>query len=632
MHRQHLYWYTFFFRILFLVSALCIPPDYLIAQDVGKGDNQIKVLFARNFLISREGEDDIQRLSGQVELRQKNIRMYCDSATILRETVVQAFGNVVFWEGDTLKVFCHSLYYDADSSQARLMGDIQLLRKRTRLFTDTLWYDLNKKEATYKNGGIFLSGNTQLSSKLGMLDTKTNLASFKDSVVVIDPDFAVRADTLAFDTDREIMYFLAPTRLRTDSAAIYTERGFYETISGRADFVQGAQYRKRDEVAVADTIRLLEESKTYILIGNAFLRDSLHEAKGKRIIFSEEDDRLDIAGDAHYLDAEKNQDIRADSIRYNKKEGTYTTRGRSFIADVPRFMEADRIDYSELSGYGLASGNIIWRDTAEQITLFSDTLLYQKSREYFKAYNRTGERPLMIIRQEDDSLFLSANTLFSIRPDTTGVDTSRVLVADQQVRVFKSDLQAICDSLAYHAADSLIALFKNPVAWSDTSQFTADSLMLYTGKAGIRSMQLKGNGLIVNELDSIFYNQVQGKTVDTYFEEKNIRRMSAWGNAEVVYYIKDDEGAYVGVDKTTCGFMNVFFGANEVERIVFFLSPKSQVMPMRATDHVKIRLRGFRWRDAEKPLFPLDVLNPSSVKSQQMRPLEVETNIGGEND
>ena len=293
----------------------------------------------------------------------------------------------------------------------------------------------------------------------------------------------------------------------------------------------------------------------------------------------------------------------------NKKEGTYTTRGRSLIIDPPQFLEADQVDYQESTGFGLAFGNIIWRDTSENITLFCDSLLYQKSKEYFKAFNKVNERPLMMVLLDNDSLFLSAKTLSSIRPDTTGMDSTRIFVADQEVRVFKSDLQAVCDSLSYNPTDSLISMFKNPVAWTDTSQFSADTLILTNGKQGIKEINLTGNSIIVNELDSIFYNQIQGRTIDAFFVDKNLDLMSAKGNAEVVYYIKDEDDAYVGVDKTSCGLMNIIFGDNEVEKIVFYVKPKTQVLPMLKADHLKIRLSGFSWNVEAKPKFPLDVLN-----------------------
>jgi hypothetical protein len=219
----------------------------------------------------------------------------------------------------------------------------------------------------------------------------------------------------------------------------------------------------------------------------------------------------------------------------------------------------------------------------------------------------------MIVLLDNDSLYLSAKTLFSVRPDTTGLDSTRIFVANEDVRVFKSDLQAVCDSLAYNPTDSLISMFKNPVAWTDTSQFSADTLILTNGKTGIKEINLSGNSIIINELDSIFYNQIQGRTIDAFFIEKNLNQMTAKGNAEVVYYIKDEENAYVGVDKTSCGLMNIYFGNNEVEKIVFYVKPKTQVIPMLKAEHLKIRLSGFRWNEEAKPKFPKDVLNVRQV-------------------
>ena len=599
--------------IIFLVAETNIFQLNAQNANTQTQDNRVKVLFAKDFLISQEGENSIQKLVGQVELKQKKVRMYCDSAIIQNESFVWAYGNVVFWEGDSIKVFADALEYDSDSSKAKLIGNIQLNKNKSKLFTDTLFYDMNKKLAIYKDGGIFYSGETQLSSKLGSYNTETYLATFKDSVIVIDSDFALRSDTLSFDTEKEVLFFHAPTRLKTDSADIYTESGFYETLTGKADFIQKAQYKKGVETAIADTIRLIEEQKKYFLLGNAILKDTLRLATGEVIVFSEISDQLDIFGSAHYVDYEKIQDIKADSIRYNKKEGTYTTRGRSFINDPPQFLEANQVDYQESTGFGLAFGDIIWRDTSENITLYSDTLLYQKDKEYFKAYNKGIERPLMIVLLDNDSLFMSAKTFFSIRPDTTGLDSTRIFVADKEVRVFKSDLQAVCDSLSYNPTDSLISMFKNPVAWTDTSQFSADTLILTNGNEGIKEINMSGNSIIINELDSIFYNQIQGKTIDAFFIEKNLNQMTAKGNAEVVYYIKDEENAYVGVDKTSCGYMNIYFGDNEVEKIVFYVKPKTQVVPMLKADHLKMRLSGFRWNEEAKPKFPKDVLNVRKV-------------------
>ena len=155
---ERYYWILIAF--VWLTSVL--SPLYSQSTPTSAEDKRVKVLFAKDFLISQEGENSIQKLVGEVEMKQKNIRMYCDSAIIQNETFVWAYGNVVFWEGDSIKVFSNAMEFNSDSSIAKLIGNIQLNKNKSKLFTDTLLYDLNRKLATYKDGGIFYSGDTRM--------------------------------------------------------------------------------------------------------------------------------------------------------------------------------------------------------------------------------------------------------------------------------------------------------------------------------------------------------------------------------------------------------------------------------------------------------------------------------------
>ena len=96
--------------ITFVLLISFLSPLYSQNTSTSTEDKRVKVLFARDFLISQEGENSIQKLVGEVEMKQKNIRMYCDSAIIQNETFVWAYGNVVFWEGDSIKVFSNAMH------------------------------------------------------------------------------------------------------------------------------------------------------------------------------------------------------------------------------------------------------------------------------------------------------------------------------------------------------------------------------------------------------------------------------------------------------------------------------------------------------------------------------------------
>ncbi|RME96352.1 MAG: hypothetical protein D6772_11975, partial [Bacteroidetes bacterium] len=114
------------------------------------------------------GEQNIQRLVGEVELSQDSIYMYCDTAIITNDTRVLALGEeVLIQQGDSLAAFADTLFYDGLLKEARLIGQVVLINGSRQLFTDSLHYDLNTKIATYQTPATITDGETQLSSKRG---------------------------------------------------------------------------------------------------------------------------------------------------------------------------------------------------------------------------------------------------------------------------------------------------------------------------------------------------------------------------------------------------------------------------------------------------------------------------------
>lgn len=220
-------------------------------------------------------------------------------------------------------------------------------------------------------------------------------------------------------------------------------------------------------------------------------------------------------------------------------------------------------------------------------------------------------RPLFLTEWDGDTLYLAADTLMSWQPDdSTQTDSSRFVAAWYDVRVYKSDLQALCDSLAYFSGDSLFRFFGQPVVWADTSQLSADTIWMQMADDAIDWMLLRPNALILNSEDEVYFNQVRGRQIEAYFRESELYRMHVAGNAEAVYYLLDDARAYIGVDKTTCGEMWVDFGDNEVEGIHFLGAPTMEVLPMNQADHESLKLKGFRWLYEIRPRSVEDLFKP----------------------
>lgn len=574
--------------------------------------SKVKIDYADEFIILQQKDTLVQKLAGSVELSQDSIFMYCDSATITNNTQVLAQGNVIIQQGDSLSIFADSVEYDGVSKLATLFSEVVLNSKGQKLFTEQLNYDLQTKVATYFTGALLTNDTTQLTSKKGYFYTQTDEVYFKDSVVVIDPEFNLLTDSLKYNTRLQLATFLSPTLIKSDSVQVYCEEGFYDTVNEIAEFRVNAQFEKKEQKAKANIIRYDGTTGRYTLSGNAYFSENDRKATADTIEYDERTEETFLIGNARYQDS--TQVITAQKIIYDAKNDIYRTRGRSYISDPPQILEADQVDYESETGFGIAMGNVIWRDTTEQITIRTELARYEKKSDYLKA---SGGRPLMISIVDGDSLFLAADTLLALsRRDsvvldsTVRVDTSRVLIAYPDVRVFKSDLQAICDSLIYSTRDSIFRFFVAPIIWSDTSQFSADTVLLSLKNEKIDRIYLLSKSFILNSPDEIYFNQIKGKDIIASFEESELRQMAVDGSAESVYYAVDETKAYVGVNKTVCSKMLLYFGNNEIERIKFYTQPTAKLEPMRQADHGALKLDGFNWQIEKRPRAVGDLLTP----------------------
>ncbi len=576
------------------------------SQDTTKSD---KILVDHSDFAEGEIKDDEETryLKGNVELRQGDVYMYCDTA-IIKDNNVTAVGHVIIQQGDSLNIFSDSLVYKGDSKIADLFGDVVLENNDQKLFTNRLNYNLNTKVAKYFSGATLTDDKTQLTSKIGYFYVDEDKAFFKDSVTVVDSLFTLRSDTLEFNTKSKIANFHGPTLISQNDSRIYCESGFYNTTNSDAEFLKNPQYEKDGQKATADIIRYVGATKEVLLEGNAKIIEEDKIAYADKIRYDEINDISYLEGNAHYEDA--TQVIDSDKIIYDGKSDVYTTAGRSRLSDPPQILLADNIDYDSDSEMGIASGNVYWQDTTTNISIVCEQADYNKQEDFIKA---SGGRPLLTTLMDGDSMFLSADTLLAFKENPE--DEERMMHAISDVRIYKSDMQAVCDSLIYNAKDSLFQFYNDPIIWSDTSQFMADTIHMEMANSQIDKIYLYNNAFIINTPEQVYFNQIKGKNITAFFVENELARMKVDGNAESIYYATDESGAYIAVNKTICSEMLLYFSNNKVDNIKFFAAPKANMYPMGKVAHKKeMRLAGFLWETERRPMSIEDLLMERTVK------------------
>ena len=560
-------------------------------------DNTIIIDNSDNTIVEKKDNIFIKFLNGNVRIIHQGNFFYCDTA-IIRNNDLLAHGNVVILQKDTTTVFADTIRYSADSLKAILSGNVVLQHQGKELFTDELDYDVGRKLAYFENGGIVKQDSTQLRSLRGKYDINNDMLFFKDYVSIVDSSFLLKADSLKYNTLIKKAYFTGPTLINQDSSRIYCEGGFYDIENRNAEFLKKVKYLEKDKEATAQKMNYYDSDQSFVLAGQANYKDSEQDVHADTIRYLRDEDKSILIGNVLVIN--KTTKIEGTYVIYDNKTGAFVSQGRSVLQDESLIIYADQMDFNEESGTGEANGNIEMIDTSNQTSIFSDYLFSKDEDKSFIAYGDSIYRPMMQKLMDEDTLFVSADTLYSYE-QIVAEDTIQILNAYHDVRIFHKTFQGIADSLSYNSLDSTFVLFNAPILWSDSSQFSGDTITISMKHDKISQLYLRPKGLIVNDQGNNFYNQIGAKIIYANFANDSLQNMQTRGNAESLFYMKDDDGAFVGAIRTVCSRMNFIFTDNELSDVKYYKDPVSKMTSIKQELSIPQRLKSFKWLLEMKP-------------------------------
>ncbi|MEM6270902.1 MAG: OstA-like protein [Bacteroidota bacterium] len=222
-------------------------------------NNRLEIIKTDVFEFGTFGEDSIKirKLIGNVHLRQDTTDMLCDSAyQYVDSNYVIAWSNVrILMGGGRRTIDADKLTYDGQLKILDLYNNIVMQDSNITLYTDRMTYYRNEDFGKYFGGGRIVSEENVLTSELGYYYPQEDLARFRDSVVLDNPDYHLTTDTLGYNTETKVAFFLAPTYVVNDSMnTMYTEDGFYDTENDFAFLNKNANVGDTSYTLYADTI------------------------------------------------------------------------------------------------------------------------------------------------------------------------------------------------------------------------------------------------------------------------------------------------------------------------------------------------------------------------------------------
>ena len=449
--------------------------------------------------------------------------MYCDSA-YLNETdnTFEAFGTVRVEQGDTLFLYSNYLQYDGNTQLLKARNNVRLVNRDVTLFTDSLDYDRIGNIGYYFDGGMLVDSLNELTSYWGQYEPSKHLSLFKDSVKLTNDKFVIHTDTLLYDTNSKIATILGPTTIVSDSATIYSTKGWYNTNT--------------EESLLLDQSRIVNKEGNRILIG--------------------------------------------DSIAYHRKEG-----------------------------YGEVFGNLFLQDTTKKIILRGNYGLYNELTDYAMATDSA-----YAIEYSQDSIFLHGDTLKLITDSI-----NKLVLAYHDVRFYRSDLQGVCDSLAFSSTDSILHLYKDPILWNEGNQIMGDTINIFFNDSTVEMAHIKRYAFSIEQKDSIHFNQLKGRDMKAYFDGQNIKHILVEGNAESIFYPEEEDLTMIGMNQTESSYLSIDFKNKKIEKLKLWPKATGKMTPMADWKPDIGRLKDFQWYDYIRPLNRYDIFRKVKKENSTIR-------------
>lgn len=285
---------------------------------------------------------------------------------------------------------------------------------------------------------------------------ETRLATLRQNARLTDGKVTISGPELQYDMNARIGTYVTGGKLVNGSSVLTSQEGFYYADTKDVYFKRNVLLVDPEYTLTTDTLLYNTTTKIATLVAPTTIND------GKTIMY-------------------------ATSGEYNTETGQGNFDSRPTIEDSSATITADRIIMDKKTGMAYAYGNMIYRDTAQKMSLISNFGTVNQAKKTLLA----TQHPLLVMERQHDTLFLAADTLFSgiLNRDSIALERHKedsILKVKQQEKL---RARQIADSLSALAADTAKA---NILSDTSATQPKKDSVLSPTDK--FKESLQKANG------------------------------------------------------------------------------------------------------------------------------------------
>ena len=483
------------------------------------------------------------------------------------------------------------LYADEAQADKEMRPDVQVLVGSVKLRHDSMYMYCDSALIYEKINSVEAFGNVRMEQGDTLFiygdylyyDGISQLAMLREHVRMINRNAELTTDSLNYDRVYNLGYYFTGGTLKDSVNVLTSIWGEYSPSTKLAVFNHDVVLTNPRFVLTSDTLEYSTETRIATILGPS-----------------------DINSDENHIYSERGI--------YNTLTEQAELLNRSVLTNASRKLIGDSLFYDRKLGYGEAFDNVQMNDTVNKNMLTGDYCFYNELTGNAVA----TKRAVAVDYSQGDSLFMHGDTL---RMVTFHMDTDsmfREMCVYHKVRAYRSDIQAVCDSLVYSTKDSCMTMYTDPILWSGVQQLLGEEVKVYMNDSTIDWAHIINQALAIEQKDTLHYNQLGGKEMKAYFVNGEMKRIDVNGSVQAVYYpIEEKDSSLIGLSFTEGGFLRMELKERQLERGSFIGKASGTMYPMDQIPPDKYKLPSFAWFDYVRPRNKYDIFEWRGKKAGQ---------------
>lgn len=448
-------------------------------------------------------------------------------------------------------------------------GKAHFIHKGAHLWCDSAYF-FQESNAVQAFGHVkFKQGDTlSLTCDYADYDGSVQMMHARHNVVLKHRTQTLYTDSLDYDRLYNNAYFFEGGRLIDGKDRLISDWGEYSTATRKAAFYYNVRMINDRQTIKTDT--LFYDTQT-----------SVSHVTGPSTITSQ------------------GSTIQTEDAYLNSRTDQSSMFSRSTLMDKGKTITGDSLFHNSKTGENEGFGNVVYVDTVNKNSLIGDYVFYNET----TGYGIATKNAVVQDYSQKDTLYMHADTLklFTYNINTDSI--YRVVHGFPHARAYRTDMQAVSDSLVFSSLDSCLTMYHDPITWNENRQLLGEVIKIYMNDSTIRKAEIIDQALSVEQADQKnHYNQLSSKRMDIYFTDGVLRQTTATGNVKAIYYSSDDndstlsEHNYIETDT-----IRMYFSEQRKMQKIWASKSVCRTLPMTQIPPDKLRLPEFAWFEDIRP-------------------------------